>query len=141
MMKSAKKRIKAICSCALMVLLFCSACGNAEMPFTAAEEKQGSSQAGDEAMGDETPGDGTPGDEVPGNQNTDAALRNKLTYSNLDSESSMDEVRDILTKAGIQADYVDAVLSWATDYNDSMRECPSFSLVGDFMAIDGMTVD
>ena len=53
----------------------------AEMPFTAAEEKQGSSQAGDEAMGDETPGDGTPGDEVPGNQNTDASLRNKLTYS------------------------------------------------------------
>nr|WP_300849013.1 DUF4300 family protein [uncultured Acetatifactor sp.] len=171
MMKSAKKRIKITCSCAIMVLLFCSACGNAEMPFTAAEEKQGSSQAGDEAMGEETPGDGTPGDEapgdgtpgdetsgdeamgeetpgdgtsgdeVPGNQNTDAALRNKLTYSNLDSESSMDEVRDILTKAGIQADYVDAVLSWATDYNDSMRECPSFSLVGDFMTIDGMTVD
>lgn len=66
MMKSAKKRIKAICSCTLMVLLFCSACGNAEMPFTAAEEKQGSSQAGDEAIGDETPGDGTPGDEAQG---------------------------------------------------------------------------
>ena len=68
MMKSAKKRIKITCSCAIMVLLFCSACGNAEMPFTAAEEKQGSSQAGDEAMGDEAPGDGTPGDETPGDR-------------------------------------------------------------------------
>lgn len=74
-------------------------------------------------------------------RNTDVVSQDKWTYSNLDSESSMREIRDILTKAGIQTNHVDAVLSWAADYNDSMRECPSFSLVGDFITLDEMTVD
>ena len=74
-------------------------------------------------------------------KNTDVVSQDNCTYSNLDSESSMREVRDILTKASIQTNHVDAVLSWVADYNDSMRECSSFSLVGDFITLDGMTVD
>ncbi len=111
--------------CVLLILVFCSACGNTEVPFIA-EDSQESSQVNDE---------------VPSNQKTDVVLQNKLTYSNLDSELSMNEVRDILIKAGIQINYVDTVLGWATDYNNSMRECPSFSLVGDFITIDEMAVD
>lgn len=64
-----------------------------------------------------------------------------LTYTNLDSEASVREVRDILLKAGIQTEYVDTVFRWVTDYNDCMRECPSFSLVGNFAAMEGMVVD
>lgn len=80
-------------------------------------------------------------DKVPGDQKIDAVLQDKLAYSNLDSESSMSEVRDILIKAGIQTSHIDTVLSWVTDYNNSMRECPSFSLVGDFITMDEMVVD
>ena len=112
---------KNVCLCVSLILLLCSACGNTEIPFTTTENNQESSQASVE---------------VPSNQNIDVVLQDKLTYSNLDSESSMIEVRDILTKAGIQTNHVDNVLSWATDYNDSMRECPSFSLVGDFITVD-----
>ncbi len=117
---------KNVCLCVSLILLLCSACGNTEIPFTTTEDNQESSQAGDE---------------VPSIQNKDAVPQNKLTYSNLDSESSMSEVQDILTKAGIQTNYVDTVLSWVTDYNDSMRKCPSFSLVGDFITVDEMIVD
>ena len=113
------------CLCALLILLFCSACGNTEVPFPT-EDHQESSQASDE---------------VPSSQNIDVVLKDKLTYSNLDSELSINEVQDILIKAGIQTNHVDTVLSWAKDYNNSMRECPSFSLVGDFITIDEMTVD
>ena len=111
--------------CVLLILMFCSACGNTEAPFTT-EDTQESSRAGDE---------------VPSNQNIDVVVQDKLTYSNLDSELSMNEVRDILLKSGIQPNHVDTVLNWVTDYNNSMRECPSFSLVGDFVTIDEMAVD
>ncbi len=111
--------------CVLLILMFCSACGNTEAPFTT-EDTQESSRAGDE---------------VPSNQNIDVVVQDKLTYSNLDSELSMNEVRDILLKSGIPTNHVDTVLNWVTDYNNSMRECPSFSLVGDFVTIDEMAVD
>ena len=64
---------KFACLCVLLILMFCSACGNTEAPFTT-EDTQESSRAGDE---------------VPGNEKIDAVLQNKLTYSNLDSELSM----------------------------------------------------
>ena len=73
--------------------------------------------------------------------NTQGPLSNKLTYSNLDSESSVREVREMLTNAGIKTEYADTVLDWVTDYNNCMRECSSFTLIGDFITIDGMTVD
>ncbi len=117
---------KIACLCVSLILLLCSACGNTEVPFATTEDNQGNSQVNDD---------------VPSISNADIIPQDKLTYSNLDSESSMSEVRDILTKAGIQTNHVDTVLGWATDYNDTMRECPSFSLVGDFITIDETTVD
>lgn len=69
------------------------------------------------------------------------ALSGGLTCTNLDSDASMKEVRDILMNAGIPAEYIDTVLDWVKDYNDCMRECPSFSLIGDFITIEGTTVD
>lgn len=109
---------KFACLCVLFIFLLCSACGN-----TKYHDNKGNAKVDDE---------------VP---KTDAVSQNKLTYSNLDSESSMKEVQDILTKAGIQTNYVDTVLGWVTDYNNSMRGCPSFSLIGDFVTVDGMAVD
>lgn len=117
---------KIVCLSVSLILLLCSACGNTEIPLTTIEDNQESSQGSDE---------------VPSNQNIDIVPQDKLTYSNLDSELSMSEVRDILVKAGIQTNYVDIVMGWVTDYNNSMRECPSFSLVGDFITLDKMTVD
>lgn len=70
-----------------------------------------------------------------------AAGADQLTYTNLVSESSIREVQEILTKAGIQAKHVDTVLEWVTDYNHCMRECSAFSLADDFVTIDGTTVD
>lgn len=114
---------KILTLCVPFILLFCLACGNTEMPSAATVDNQESSSVSEEAPGIE------------------AAPQDKLTYSNLDSEASRKEVRDILTEAGIPADYVDAVLNWAVDYNGCMRECPSFSLVGDFITVEEMTVD
>lgn len=116
---------KISCLCVLLILLFCSACKNTEITF-ATEDNKESGQASAE---------------VPSNQNISDILQDKLTYSNLDSESSMSEVWDILTKAGIRTNHIDTVLNWVTDYNNSMRECTSFSLVGDFITIDKMTVN
>lgn len=70
--------------------MLCSSCGNTEIPFTTEDHQEGSQVS----------------DEVPGDQKIDAVLQDKLTYSNLDSESSMSEVRDILTKAGIQTSFI-----------------------------------
>ncbi len=112
--------------CVSLILLLCSACGNTEIPSTATEDNQESNRVSDE---------------VPSIQKIDVVLQDKLTYTNLDSESSLREVRDILTKAGIQTNNIDTVFRWVTDYNDSMRECPSFSLIGDFITVDEMTVD
>lgn len=110
----------------IFTMLTLSACGKTEAPYITSEVIKESSQA------DES---------ISNIQDADTALSNKLTYTNLDSESSIGEVRDILIKAGIQTEYVDTVLDWATDYNNSMRECSSFSLVGDFVTTDGTTVD
>lgn len=112
----------------LVIFILCS-CGkkpNGEVSFTPTEDAHGYNQTVDD---------------ISAFQNADVVLQDKLVYSNLDSESSMNEVRDILINAGIQSDYVDTVFNWVTDYNNSMRECPSFSLAGDFVAMDEMVVD
>lgn len=108
-----------------LIMLTCSACGKTEVPITS-ENVQESSQT-----------DGS----ISDNQDADIPLSDKLTYTNLDSESSVSEVQDIMTKAGIQTRYIDTVLEWAADYNNCMRECSSFSLEGDFVTIDGTMVD
>lgn len=117
---------KTACLFALLIILACSACGKAEAPYISSEDIQESRQTNES---------------VSNIQEADVPLSGKLTYTNLDSQSSVEEVRSILTKAGIQAIYVDTVLDWAADYNNCMRGCPAFSLVGDFVTIDEAAVD
>ncbi len=116
---------KITCLFTALVLLFCSACRNTEKLLAETEESQGSSFE----------------EESIETQDTKVIFSDKLTYTNLDSDSSVSEIRDILAKCGIQTEYIDNVLNWVSDYNDCMRECPSFSLAGDFITIDGTTVD
>ncbi|MCH5199383.1 MAG: DUF4300 family protein [Oscillospiraceae bacterium] len=117
---------KIACLFASLIILACSACGKAEAPYISSEDIQESRQTNES---------------VSNIQEADVPLSGKLTYTNLDSQSSVEEVRSILTKAGIQAIYVDTVLDWAADYNNCMRGCPAFSLVGDFVTIDEAAVD
>lgn len=65
----------------------------------------------------------------------------QMMYTNLDSKTAMEEVKEILLAAMIDEEFVDTVLTWVTDYNNCMRDCESFSLAGDFMTVDGDTVD
>ena len=116
---------KAACLFISLVLLSCSACRNTEESFAETQEIQ---ESGKE-------------EEKVDTQDSKVIFSDKLTYTNLDSESSVSEVRDILTKADIRKEYVDTVLGWVSDYNDCMRACPSFSLAGDFITIDGTAVD
>lgn len=105
-----------------LTMLFCSSCSNTN-PSSVTVETQESGQV-----------------ESVDTHSSDICS-GKMTYTNLDSESAVSEVRDILTKFGIQTRYVDAVLDWVSDYNNCMRNCPSFSLVGDFITTDETTVD
>ena len=110
---------KAFCLLTTFIVLLCSACKNTETSFTATEAHQENTQVQEESP----------------------IAQDKLTYSNLDSNASTQEVRSLLTEAGIQPEHVDTVLSWVADYNDSMRDCPSFTLAGDFITVDEMSVD
>ncbi|MBD5104569.1 MAG: DUF4300 family protein [Ruminococcaceae bacterium] len=68
-------------------------------------------------------------------------ISGKLTYTNLNSENSVNEVKEILTGANIPSKNIDTVFDWVTDFNDAMKSCPAFTLVGDFTTIDRNTVD
>lgn len=72
---------------------------------------------------------------------TTPAQPGMLTYTNLDSEAAVQEVKQILTAAGIEASRVDTTFSWVADFNDCMRGCEAFSLIGDFTTIDEPAVD
>ena len=121
------KRIKTnACLCFSLMALLCTACGNTQATDTTTAHNHQNS------MTDK---------DVAGIQNADVIPQDTPAYSNLDSESSMKEVREILLKAGIRAAHTDTVLNWVTDYNNSMRDCPSFTLTGDFITVDEMTVD
>ena len=128
---------KIVCIFALLVVLICSACGKTEVPDITSEDIQ----EVPDIISEDIQESNQPNEGISNIQDADVAFSDKLTYTNLDSESSISEVRDILTKAGIYTRYVDTVLDWVTDYNDCMRGCSSFSLVGDFVTIDGTTVD
>lgn len=65
----------------------------------------------------------------------------KLIYTNLNSENSVNEVKEILTDANIPSKSIDTVFDWVADFNDAMKSCPAFTLAGDFTAIDKDTVD
>lgn len=63
-----------------------------------------------------------------------------LIYSNLNSETSMNEIKSIFKDSGIKNKYIDNVLVWVNDYNSVMKNCKSFSLVGDFTTIQDKTI-
>lgn len=69
------------------------------------------------------------------------AASSEPVYTNLDSAASSREVRDLLTAAGLEEERIDTVLAWAGDFNDCMRACPSFSLAGEFTALEGGVAD
>lgn len=63
-----------------------------------------------------------------------------LIYSNLNSETSMNEIKSIFKDSGIENKSIDNVLIWVEDYNSAMKNCESFSLVGDFTTIQDKTI-
>lgn len=71
---------------------------------------------------------------------SDARLA-KLTYSNLDSQTAVEEVSSVLLDAGIEPDRIETVMAWVADFNDCMQGCPSFELVGDFRQVEDGVVD
>ena len=76
---------KAFCLLTSFIVLLCSACKNTETSFTATEAHQENIQVQEESP----------------------SVQDKLTYSNLDSNASTQEVRSLLTEAGIQPEHVD----------------------------------
>ena len=64
----------------------------------------------------------------------------ELIYSNLNSETSMNEIKSIFKDSGIENKCIDNVLVWVNDYNSVMKNCESFSLVGDFTTIQDKTI-
>lgn len=64
----------------------------------------------------------------------------ELIYSNLNSETSMNEIKSIFKDSGIENKSIDNVLVWVKDYNSVMKNCESFSLVGDFTTIQDKTI-
>ena len=117
---------KIACFFASLIILTCSACGKTEVPYISSEDDRDSSQTNES---------------ISNIHGADVPFGGKLTYTNLDSKSSVSEVRDIMIKAGIQNKYVDTILDWVTDYNNCMRGCSAFSLAGDFVTVDKTTVD
>ena len=64
-----------------------------------------------------------------------------LTYTNLNSKSSIDEVKSSLKTSEIRSEYADRVLEWVADYNNCMRNCDEFSLTGDFITVSAKAID
>lgn len=64
-----------------------------------------------------------------------------LTYTNLNSELSINEVKSSLTASGIRSEYTDRVMAWVTDYNTCMKNCDEFSLIGDFTTVSANAID
>ena len=64
-----------------------------------------------------------------------------LTYTNLNSKSSIDEVKSSLKTSEIRSEYADRVLEWVADYINCMRNCDVFSLTGDFITVSAKAID
>ncbi|RRD95166.1 DUF4300 family protein [Clostridiales bacterium COT073_COT-073] len=65
---------------------------------------------------------------------------NGLIYSNLNSEMAINETKSIFKDSGIENKSIEKLLQWVNDYNAVMKNCKSFSLVGDFTAIQDKTI-
>ena len=68
-------------------------------------------------------------------------ISTRLTYTNLNSKSAINEVKSILLKSGIKNEYVRDVLEWVADYNNCMKDCKEFTLIGDFTTVSTKAID
>jgi len=50
-------------------------------------------------------------------------------------------VKSILLKSGIKDEYVRDVLEWVADYNNCMKDCKEFTLIGDFTTVSTKAID
>lgn len=64
-----------------------------------------------------------------------------ITYSNLNSPASQTELEQTFSNAGISENNINTVLKWIVDYNECMKQCKAFSLIGDFITNNDSIVD
>ena len=50
-------------------------------------------------------------------------------------------MKSILLKSGIKDEYVRDVLEWVADYNNCMKDCKEFTLIGDFTTVSTKAID
>ena len=55
-------------------------------------------------------------------------------------DNKLSEIKSIFKNSGIENKSIDNVLVWVKDYNSVMKNCESFSLVGDFTTIQDKTI-
>lgn len=65
----------------------------------------------------------------------------ELTYSNLVGKEVQEEVKTALLEAGIVPEDADQFFAWVDDFNQAMKECPSFSLQDSFTTVQAPAVD
>lgn len=65
----------------------------------------------------------------------------ELTYSNLVGREVQQEVRTALLDAGIAAGDVDQFFVWVDDFNQAMKDCPSYQLQDAFTTVTVPVVD
>lgn len=70
----------------------------------------------------------------------DNNTNNGLTYSNLNSEIAVNEIKLVFENSGVDNQSIDKILEWVNDYNAVMNNCEAFSLVGDFTTIKDKTI-
>ncbi len=116
----------------LLALLLLTGCASSD----AAPEQDSAVSAADASASAAEASPGTSPDASPG-----AVPEGRLTYSNLDSEASREEVARCMADAGIPSAAIDTVRAWIVDYNDCMRSCEAFTLAADFVEADGIAVD
>lgn len=64
-----------------------------------------------------------------------------LTYSNLTGESARNEVKELLSVAGVPENRIEKILEWVNDYNKCMGSCENFELKEDFTSVSAYAVD
>ena len=64
-----------------------------------------------------------------------------LTCSNLTGETVRNEVKEILSAAGISESRIEKVFEWIKDFNSCMGSCENFDLKDDFVSVSAYAID
>lgn len=64
-----------------------------------------------------------------------------LNYSNLTGEAVRNEVKEILSAAGISESRIEKVFEWIKDFNSCMGSCENFDLKDDFVSVSAYAID